>query len=58
VYTAVNVRLTPAKKVSSETSRRSVRITSAASDGTTVPLSTADTNDRVNGSPVSAWLRP
>jgi hypothetical protein len=58
VYTAVNARLTPVKKVSSDTPIRSVRTTSAASDGTTLPLSTAETNDRVNGSPVSAWLRP
>lgn len=54
----VKARLTPAKNTSSEIPRRAVRRLNAASDGTASPDSTDDTNDRVNGLPSSAWLRP
>ncbi len=54
----VNVRLTPAKKTSSEIPSRAVSRLSAAREGTASPASTAETNDRVSGRPTSPWVRP
>jgi hypothetical protein len=54
----VKVRLTPAKKTSSEIPRRAVSRLRAASEGIASPASTDDTNERVSGAPSSAWLRP